>query len=617
MAQQQINGTQILIGTPDDGSYGVTPSNINVPGVLSTDNLPSAIDKLIGIIDKLAPAKSPNLSTKYLSPQVAFGPYTARHAGTNSVWNVGFSATASATIGSSYNNIYVTSNPVVNVSDVLSVNGGLATFSDGQTGTLVALVDGNIVGQRVLESTYYGPGVSGSPDVNTWNSSGASGSGGGLTITFDQDPYSSAPNTGFWTSLKATMSSTYSFSVDGNEHYYRMSHTTTGNVVSNFKFIYDVNNTPQNGVYSGVAAISGVTFSLSLSLFTQSSPKWTSGVPSLSVGDYVSANYAIPNNGGLVSRFYNSTTITKFNLVATNTVTTNDTTSGLPLNGYPSAYQNPYRVTGITAAVAANMFTSTVFDTLFTIGLSNPFNTVTSNSITGIYFGLINPLASGKKLYIDTVSNEIIRVRSGDGQYPSFGAGTYDFGDTYTSTLSSYSINLNGTYPEVCGELMLQNGIFRVPFGNWSSNYPVVGPNYTTLNNNGGSAYNDGSSYWRWVTFNTGSISNVASFIITINSSINLTSSGISPYVTTDFGIYVRVMNGSTPVTGWLDLNKIYSSGIPLSDGANCYDNTYSLKSATVRRVTLGPGANVSGTVYVRIGLPTTSPITFTGVTKS
>jgi hypothetical protein len=76
-------------------------------------------------------------------------------------------------------------------------------------------------------------------------------------------------------------------------------------------------------------------------------------------------------------------------------------------------------------------------------------------------------------------------------------------------------------------------------------------------------------------------------------------------------------MNGSTSVTGWLDLNKIYASGNPSNNGDNCYDNTYSLKSATVRRVTLGPGANVSGTVYVRIGLPTTSTITFTGVTKT
>jgi len=615
MAQQQINGTQILIGTPDDGSYGVTPSNINVPGVLSTDNLPSAIDKLISIIDKLAPSKSPGLSTKYLSPQTILGPYSARHAGTNSVWVPGFGSTSSA-IGTVYNSIYTTSNPVVNVSDVTTTNGVLATFSDGQSGVLVAKVDGNTVGYRTLDSGYYGPGVPGSPDVNTWNSSGTSGSGG-LTITFDQDPYSSAPNTGFWTSLKATMSSTYSFSKDGSEHYYNMSHTTTGTIASNFKFIYDDDKAPQNGLWSSIIAISGVTFSLSLSLFTQSSTKWTSGVPSLSVNDYVMANYAIPNDGGLVSRFYNSTTITRFNLNATTTVTTNDTTSGLPFNGYPSAYQNPYRVTGITATVAGNMFTpSPSFDTLFTISLLNPLNTNVTNTITGIYFGSFNPLASGKKLYIDTVSNEAVRVRSGDGQYPSFGSGPYDFGGIYTSTLSSYSINNNGTYPEVCGELMLQNGIFRVPFGNWTVNYPVIGPNYGTLSNNGVNAYQNPSlTYWRWVTFNAGSVLNVASFVITINGSINLTSSGTSPYVTTPttFGIYVRV----TGVTGWLDLNKIYSSGNPLSDGANCYDNTYSLKSATVRRVTLGPGANVTGTVYVRIGLPTTSPITFTGVTKS
>ncbi|NBP58793.1 hypothetical protein EBU71_20065, partial [bacterium] len=61
--QYQINGNQILVGIPTDTSYGVTPSNTNVPNILPSDKLPDAIDKLIGIIDKLAPGKSPNLST--------------------------------------------------------------------------------------------------------------------------------------------------------------------------------------------------------------------------------------------------------------------------------------------------------------------------------------------------------------------------------------------------------------------------------------------------------------------------------------------------------------------------------------------------------------------------
>lgn len=627
MAQQQINGTQILIGKPDDGSYGVTPSNINVPGVLSTDNLPSAIDKLIGIIDKLAPAKSPGLSTKYLSPQGVFGPYTARHAGTNSVWNGGYSATVSSTGGSLYTSIYTTPNPVVNVSDTSAAQGGLATFSDGQTGVLVASVDGNIVGLRALEGTYYGPGVGGSPDVNTWNSSGSSGAGGGLTITFDQDPYSVAPNTGFWTSLKATMSSTYSFPLDGNEHYYNMQHTTTGNV-NKFKFIYDVNTTTSayNAGYGSVPAVSGVTFSISLTLFTQSSTRWTSGVPSLSVGDYIAASYSIPNSGGLVSRFYNSTRITVFRMTpggAGSPVSINDTNvSGIPLNGVPRAYQNPYRVSGITAAVASNMYSLNggAYDTLFTIPVYNPMGTSVTDIIAGIYFGPVNAhgAASSRTLYIDTVSNETTqRVRSGDGQYPAFGAGTYDYGATYTTTLSQLSINDSSTYPQVCGELMLQNGIFLSPVGNYTNNYPVVGPNYvTTINNNGANAFKidpgTPGTYSRWATFNAGSISGKSAFIVQINTPINITSNGIAPHVTTPntFAIYVTVPGS----TGWLDLNKIWYSGNPTTNGDGCYDNTYVGKSATVRRATLGTNV-FSGNVYVRIGLPEKSTITFTGVT--
>ena len=58
--QYQINGNQVLVGLPTDQYYGHTPSNTNVPNVLSTDKLPDAMDKLIGMLDKLAPSKSPN-----------------------------------------------------------------------------------------------------------------------------------------------------------------------------------------------------------------------------------------------------------------------------------------------------------------------------------------------------------------------------------------------------------------------------------------------------------------------------------------------------------------------------------------------------------------------------
>jgi hypothetical protein len=163
---------------------------------------------------------------------------------------------------------------------------------------------------------------------------------------------------------------------------------------------------------------------------------------------------------------------------------------------------------------------------------------------------------------------------------------------------------------------MLQNGIFRSPFGDWSNNYPVSGPTYSTLNKNESNAYqNPNGTYWRWATFNVGTITNVTSFIITINNATNQSING-GEYVTipSTFAIYVTIQGA---LVGWLDLNKIYQgAGSPSSDGDACYDNGYDPRTQSIRKVTLGSVPR-SGTVYVRIGLPTSSPITFTGVTKS
>ena len=147
--QYQINGNQVLVGLPTDQYYGHTPSNTNVPNVLSTDKLPDAMDKLIGMLDKLAPSKSPNLSTKFLSLVGIFG--TARHVGSttstpgNIVWSSTF--TQSASTASNYNFVFFGTNPLVRVADSTDFNSGFATFSDGQTGYLQADIDYSMVVQ--------------------------------------------------------------------------------------------------------------------------------------------------------------------------------------------------------------------------------------------------------------------------------------------------------------------------------------------------------------------------------------------------------------------------------------------------------------------------------------
>ena len=602
--QYQINGNQILVGIPTDTSYGVTPSNTNVPNVLPSDKLPDAIDKLIGIIDKLAPGKSPNLSTKYLSLVGTF--YTARHVGSttsvsgNVVWSG--TATQSATTASNYTTVFFGTNPTARVADSTTVNSGFATFSDGQNGYLQADIDYQLVVQRVLDSGYYTlASASVSPDVGTWGNS--------LAITFDGDPYNAAPNQGFWTSLKAQMSGTQSFvsgnQYDGQEHIYQISHYTTG-AAPIFRFICD------NGDGAPPTSLNGNPY---FTVVTQSSTTWTSGIPSLSVGDWVSASYSVSNtlSGGkypLISRFYNSTRITQFNMAASQSVSRNDLNSnGIPVMGgtsaVPYAYQSPWNVNGLTVSVTTNMFTD--LSVGFPNGAIFSFNTYNPKNDTGSVVSTYTiggyGAAAGKKVFIDTVSNESLRVRSGQGQYPSFGTGVTNYSESYTnySTMSVY-----GTIQNVANEMMLYGGRFQYPSQNFINNWPIAGPDYSSLD----TTYNFSS--YRWATFNVGTITSATSFTINIIGSSGITVTGTNP-ITSGMLMYVTIVSGGLQVVGWLDGNKAYSSGNPSIDGDAAVD--YANSTATTRRITLGSTSR-TGTVYVRIGFNSTGK-SFTNITKT
>lgn len=544
----QLDGKQVKVGTPTDGMYGGT----NVPNINTSDNVPDAIDKLIGIIDLLAPAKSPALSTKY----IGIPTFTARHSANN----------PGQTVGTSYTLVYdatAGANPPVGyVSDSLS-SIVTASFSDGNTGTLTAYVDGASVGNRVLTSAN---------DAGTYTN---------LTITSDFDPYNAPPNQGFWKSLKATMTNASAFALDGSTHSYSMTHTTTGSTLR--QFIVDNPST----VASMSTTMDGV---VPVNAFHVSSANYVSGVPGLAIGDKVVASYSV---SGAVTRFYNSSQISTVTGTNIGAAVSDLNGSGVPVTGasIPNAY-GTYYVPGLTLSVASGKYTTNASVTVTTYNSANTANETTS----------AQTMLGGNTIYIDTVSNESIRVRSGQGLYPTLGSNNSDFGDAYTaSSVSTYNIT---SHPMVYEELMLQNGIFKFPTGNYTTNYPTAGPDYT-----GATA---GSSGYRWVTFNTGSISSASSFIITINSPTNIAADGPGLLVTSNFAMYVKV--GSS--TGWLDANTAYSSGNPNANGDACYDEGGSAGSATVRRITLGTQV-LSGNVYVRIGLPLASNKTFASVTRS
>lgn len=587
--QYQINGNQILLGNPTDTSYGQTPSNINVPNISASDKLPDAIDKIVGILDKLAPAKSPNLGTKFLSHQGSF--FSARHvAGTTSipgnfVWSS--TSTQSAVTGSIYSFIIFGTNSLARVADGTASNLGYATFADGQSGMLYAQIDYSTVGTKVLDSTYYTTAsASSSLDVGTF---------GALSIVFDGDPYNSPPNQGFWTSLKAHMTSTQSFAFDGQEHVYQILHTLTNNT-NTMNFICD------NGDGTHPTGLTGNPFFV---VTTQSSTRYISGVPSLSVGDFISASYSVPNTlvgnkWNLISRFYNSTRISQFILTASSSNTRNDlNTNGIPVIGgtsaIPYANQPIWSVNGLTVSVISGMFATNSRFSFTTFNPKGDPSTVNNYGIST--FGA----PTGSSIYIDTVSNETLRVRSGDGQYPSFGSGVTQFGDTWSNILSSFSIK--GDYATLSGEMMLQNAQFRYPQGDYDMNWPVAGPTYSNLITT--------SNYlnYRWATFkSSSSISNASSVTVQIIGATGQTnnSNPIEPKML----MYLTVVSGGTQSIGWLDANSAYVPGNnPSSNG----DPAVSGGNFSSRTVTFGTITR-TGDVYVRIGFTASSGIRFNNI---
>jgi hypothetical protein len=622
MNSRQLNGNQVLVGTSSDGFFGTSPTNINVPNVLSTDTVPDAIDKLIGIIDLLAPAKSPRLDSKFLS-FISGGPtYPARHVAVGPGSNANFvfdgtnTVTQSATTASLYSNVIFSNRPTVRVSD--STSGTvLATFSDGQSGVLQSFIDNSIVGFRTLNGNYHASGDGTSVDVGGWDINGNNTGPNSLFITFDQDPFSVAPNAGFWTSLKATMSATSPFStLDGVEHYYQMRHTKTGNTPA-FKFICDTGDF----VYPGNIPFSDIpTFAIGKQ--NPSVTRWVSGVPGLTVGDYMIASYTFSNapvsgRYPLISRFYNQTRITAFVISdGSNSSTKNDLdTNGFPIIGgtsAPYAFQPNWVVRGITAAVIGGMFTpSTMTPTPYSLNLFvrayNPKNDL-MNSAVYQYANYGGPPSS--QVYVDTVSIEgtisgSTRVRSGNGVYPSFGSGNSQFGEDYSPTFNNVSIR--GNDETVASELMLQNGKFQWPVGNYTSNVPTPGDDYSTLV----TIFNSPAGV-RFATFNVGTINAASSMTINIVGGVNF---GTAPVVS-GFSLQCIIMNGSLPVTGWLDINSAYLGvGQPSNNGDAALD--LNLSTPTTKRVTFGSPSTRTGTVYIRAGLPTSSTKTFTNITKS
>lgn len=447
-----------------------------------------------------------------------------------------------ASTGTSRSTIITSSLPTASWTVAAATSGSSTTLStDGDAGTLSAEFDG---------------GVS-STSTHIMTTASDTGTFGNLIIAQDADPYAGTfGQQGFWKGFIARTAPTSSLAV--GTHTTRIIHST-GGATPLYTFYIDNPRTPFT-----------VSASISSSAYTG---RYVSGVPSPVAGNTITLTFTGSN---AVSQFYNSTRINAGSSTTTNLV--NQTLPATP----PTS--GSFVSASITLTFVASAFTETASFSALTYNAQGVSSTQVVTASQG----------TSTSTRIDTVSNET-RVYSGMGQYPVIGTAPSGTGGSW-SPIASQSLATNK-------ELQMINGIYQYPPARtYVNNYPVAGPDYTTLTP-------DTFGSMRWATFSQ-SISATSAINVTFNGAVNFGSI----QTTGSMRVYVLV-SGSVPTAGWVDGATAYGgTGNPTNDGDPAL--VVGSSTTTVKRITFGAAA-LTGVAFIRVGLPTGSTRTFTGVSIS
>jgi hypothetical protein len=252
-ADTLTGGGQALLALPTDGKFGGPGSGLtgtagSVSGVDASDKISDAFDKVEVVLEKIAPAKPPNLSAVALG---ITGSYAAKESGT----------------GTSRATVIDSTTPTIAT---------LLAFFDGDFGILSALVDAITGGSKTLSTA---------DDTSTTVGTGAS-----LQITSDVDPYAGqAGKQNFWKQLLAQINIINALAL--GPHTASMTHSTTG--TSSLNFSVDNPVTPSINAAGRTLVGSGTG-------------RRVSGVPSLASGDTLTVGFTVDN---AVKYHYNATKI--------------------------------------------------------------------------------------------------------------------------------------------------------------------------------------------------------------------------------------------------------------------------------------------------------------------
>lgn len=316
------------------------------------------------ILDKLKPTAPADLSSEYLTIS---GVYAAYEAGTGNLH----------------------ADCINNTKPSITPNG---PFADGDSGVLIAYLDGAAVGTKNLSVA---------DDSGTFDS---------LVITSDVDPYAGiAGKQNFYKQLYASIMPVNALGV--GRHAAKLSHSITGSTpVANFHV-----DDPQSPTITGVSIYPPAT-----------TTRYISGVPSVSVGDTVQVEFTV--NGAVKSHY---------GALGAQLTSSHIQNATFPVVGTPA--------NGATLAFIKDL---PILSSVYTERLTMSIVGLNSMQHPG---AAVAPTAG---IRIDTVSNEV-RVRSGSGLSPIAFGGAFDSTRDLTNISIDEELQLlNGVYQWPAGNYL-------------------------------------------------------------------------------------------------------------------------------------------------------------------
>lgn len=464
----------LKIKASPDGTYGFSS---NIPNVLQGDDLELAIDKIVSVLDKLAPGLPPFLNQLTLTETISGG---------TTIATTGFLTTD----GTSKTNIHKFANGSTITWTTTGIFNGVTTrdghFRDGDSTTAKLRITHNYnstVKQAVISN------INAIAINGTATASDATNYLVKVDITEKKDYYSSdaaaATKSNFYNSIKGAITATLATTTNASDILER---TVLIEYSENGYFTDTLSLTSTYRIESSTAPTASISASTIPSM-----TNYVSGVPTLINTQTLTINGSVSNG---IKYYYPSIIGAS---TATSTTALNNTLSGIQTTNSTYTYTKVHTISG---SITSESVTSTI--TPYDIFAAGTLVSTTDNTKRIDTIGIA-------KITSDATTRKLSPIN----QYDAISATAY--------SVALHTNTLNGT-DAYSYQLQVYGNNYRYPSANFSA---FGGPNYTTLTQNS----------WRYADFSVTSISNRTNVDLTIVGASGIAAI----YGTANFRLYIKV----------------------------------------------------------------------------